>query len=72
MEHLNQKIKQAGKTNDHPFLSLSMGMIQPEWLYMSHFFEEPHPPQESNTFSLKKTQPTKQRPIIRIQFRARK
>lgn len=53
------------------FLSLSMGMIQPEWLFMSHFFDDP-PETDSKDSSITPNSSPSQNPSIRIHFRSRK
>ena len=72
MEHLNPKSKRVEKASNQSFLSLSMGMIQPEWLYMSHFFDEPSPENIPKPSSIDANQPSSSKPTIRISFRPRK
>ena len=72
MEHPDPKSKRIEKTRNQSFLSLSMGMIQPEWLYMSHFFNEPPQENNPNHSSVERFPPTNPKPNIRIYFRSRK
>lgn len=71
MNSKEQPSKKEASSNYLSFLSLTMGMIQPEWLYMSHFFSEQ--PQENDQMdSSIQLQAYQTNPPIRIYFRSRK
>jgi hypothetical protein len=56
-----------------PYTSLAMGMIQPEWLFMSHFFDDEEEPDliPVDTSSLTVQPVSISRPTIQIHFRPR-
>ncbi|SEM99281.1 hypothetical protein [Lihuaxuella thermophila] len=59
-----------------PYTPIAMGMIQPEWMYMSHFFEDEEEEMEEATSpqvitASGKSPPGPAKPDIRINFRAR-
>lgn len=72
MERSNLKAKKKETTKDQSFLSLSMGMIQPEWLFMSHFFDDLNQEHSPKRSSPKKTNSPQPSSAIRIYFHARK
>ncbi len=76
MDRLDQPSKKINSPRFLSFLSLSMGMIQPEWLYMSHFFHDPpseNAPTNSSSIRLVPTTHTSPSDTpIQIHFRPRK
>lgn len=60
-----------------PYTAIAMGMIQPEWMYMSHFFEEEEEETEEtaelSTPSSASDKPLDKtpKPAIQIHFRSR-
>lgn len=61
-----------------PYTPIAMGMIQPEWMYMSHFFEEDETENEAVVStvpvggSTSDSVPSPPQPPIQINFRSRK
>jgi hypothetical protein len=60
------------------YIPVAMGMVHPEWLFMSHLFENEKEEKESapapaNEISdVPQSNPTSTRPEIQINFRSRK
>jgi hypothetical protein len=57
-----------------PYTSIAMGMIQPEWTHLNHFFEKKEEVEEMKLASHQTTQPLAEIPSleIRIHFHSRK
>lgn len=72
MDRLDHKLKKTKPPRYLSFLSLSMGMIQPEWLYMSHFFDDPPLENDQADPSGGLVRSTSSDSPIRIHFRPRK
>lgn len=54
------------------YVPLSMGMIQPEWVYMSHYFDERAEEHAHESTITPLCPPTAATPQIQIHFRSRK
>lgn len=55
-----------------PYTPVAMGMIQPEWIYMSHFFEDEEEAEAEPVSLVPSPPPTPSPPEIRIHFHSRK
>jgi hypothetical protein len=58
-----------------PYTQVAMGMIQPEWIFMNHFFERDMEEEQldSTTLSISTTSPSEtEKKAIQIHFHARR
>jgi hypothetical protein len=58
-----------------PYTQVAMGMIQPEWIFMNHFFEREDMEEEqldSTTLSISTTSGKTEKKAIQIHFHARR
>ncbi|MBA4601681.1 hypothetical protein [Thermoactinomyces mirandus] len=69
--------KKADKESDHrfrylPYTQISMGMIQPEWIFMTHLFEREEEEEKNPVTTTISQAPPAQHRNIQINFRPRK